>query len=142
MRRVKDILASKGNEICSIGPNASVYDAIHLLAEKGIGALTVLDNEQLVGIISERDYARQIILKGRSSENTLVKDIMSSDVITAQPGHEIEECMHMMTEKRIRHLPIVEDDNLVGIISIGDLIRAIIADQQSTIGDLEKYISG
>ena len=142
MRRVKDILASKGNEICSIGPNASVYDAIHLLAEKGIGALTVLDNEQLVGIISERDYARQIILKGRSSENTLVKDIMSSDVITAKPGHEIEECMHMMTEKRIRHLPIVEDDNLVGIISIGDLIRAIIADQQSTIGDLEKYISG
>lgn len=142
MKRVKDILAVKGDDIWSVGPNQSVYDAILLLAEKGIGALIVLDNEQLVGIISERDYARQIILKGRSSENTLVKDIMSGKVITARPDDEIQECMHLMTEKRIRHLPIVDDDDLVGMISIGDLVRAIIAEQQSTIGDLEKYIRG
>lgn len=142
MKRVKDILAAKGDEIWSIGQNQSVYDAILLLAEKGIGALTVMHNEQLVGIISERDYARQIILKGRSSENTLVKDIMSGKVITARSDDEIQECMHLMTDKRIRHLPIVDGDNLVGMISIGDLVRAIIAEQQSTIGDLEKYISG
>ena len=142
MKRVKRILENKGNEIWSVGPNQSVYDAIHLLAEKSIGALVVLDGEQLVGIISERDYARQIILKGRSSENTLVKDIMSSTVVTARSSQQIQECMELMTERRIRHLPIVDDNKLVGIISIGDLVRAIIAEQQSTIGDLEKYISG
>jgi len=142
MKRVKEILATKGDEIWAIGPEQTVYDAIHLLAEKKIGALAVTDGEQLVGIISERDYARQIILKGRSSENTLVKDIMSSDVITATPAQEIQACMKMMTDNRIRHLPIMIDDKLVGMISIGDLVRAIIAEQQSTIGDLEKYISG
>ena len=143
MKRVKDILSAKGGDLWSIGPNQSVYDAIHLLAEKQIGALAVIEGEQLVGIISERDYARQIILKGRSSENTLVKDIMSSKVHTAKPDQDIEECMHRMTEKRIRHLPIVnDDDKLIGMISIGDLVRAIIAEQESTIGDLEKYISG
>jgi len=142
MKRVKDILAAKGDSIWSIGPSQSVYEAICMLAEKGIGALAVLDNEQLVGIISERDYARQIILKGRSSEGTQVKDIMSGNVITAQPGQDVQECMQLMTEKRIRHLPIVEDNCLIGMISIGDLVRAIIAEQQSTIGDLEKYISG
>ncbi len=142
MKRVKRILENKGDEIWSVGPSQSVYDAICLLAEKGIGALVVLDGEKLVGIISERDYARQIILKGRSSENTMVKDIMSQDVVTSPSSKQIEECMQLMTENRIRHLPIVDDDKLVGMISIGDLVRAIIAEQQSTIGDLEKYISG
>lgn len=141
MKRVKQLLAAKENIIWSIGPDDSVYDAIHLLAEKKIGALAVTDGGQLIGIISERDYARQIILKGRSSENTLVKDIMSRNVITAQSDQDIDECMRLMTDKRIRHLPIVDDGNLIGMISIGDLVRAIIAEQQSTIDDLEKYIS-
>jgi len=142
MKRVKRILENKGSDIWSVGPNQTVYEAIHLLAEKGIGALVVIDGEQLVGIFSERDYARQIILKGRSSENTLVKDVMSRTVVTARSSQQIQECMELMTEKRIRHLPIVDDKKLVGMISIGDLVRAIIAEQQSTIGDLEKYISG
>ncbi len=142
MKRVKEILATKGDDIWAVGPEQTVYDAIHLLAEKKIGALAVTDSGRLVGIISERDYARQIILKGRSSENTLVRDIMSSDVVTATPTEEIQACMKLMTDKRIRHLPIMVDDKLVGMISIGDLVRAIIAEQQSTIGDLEKYISG
>jgi len=142
MKRLKEILATKGDEIWSIGPGESVYDAIYMLAEKKIGALAVTDNGRLVGIISERDYARQIILKGRSSENTRVKDIMSCDVITAQPNQGVRECMALMTEKRIRHLPIVNDEDcLIGIISIGDLVEAVISEQQSTIGDLEKYIS-
>ncbi len=142
MKRVKEILAAKGGKTWSIGPNQSVYEAIHLLAEKEIGALAVLDGDRLVGILSERDYTRQIILKGRSSESTLVKDIMSSDVITTTPDQDIQQCMQLMTEKRIRHLPIVDNNNLIGMISIGDLVRAIIAEQQSTIGELEKYISG
>ena len=142
MKRVKEILANKGSEIWSIGPDESVYDAIHLLAEKEIGALAVVDGGRLIGIISERDYARQIILKGLSSRETQVRDIMSSDVITSDPCHDIRKCMEMMSEKRVRHLPIIENDNLVGMISIGDLVRAIIAEQESTIVDLEKYISG
>ena len=143
MKRLKEILTAKGSEIWSIEPNQSVYDAIKLLAEKEIGAIAVTEGDRLVGIVSERDYARQIILKGRSSENTQVKDIMSTNVVTAIPSQEVRECMELMTEKRIRHLPIVNDDNnLIGMISIRDLVRAIIADQESTIGDLEKYISG
>lgn len=143
MRKLKEILANKGSTIWSIAPDQSVYDAIHLLAEKEIGALAVMDGQSLVGIVSERDYARQIILKGRSSENTLVRDIMSADVITARPGHDIRECMELMTRKRFRHLPVVDDDDvMVGMVSIGDLVMAIIAEQESTIVDLEKYISG
>jgi CBS domain-containing protein len=143
MKRLKEILAHKGTNIWSIGPDESVYVAIELLAEKEIGAIAVTEGVRLVGIVSERDYARQIILKGRSSENTQVRDIMSTEVITAQPNQEVRECMELMTEKRIRHLPIIDDENkLIGMISIGDLVRAIIAEQESTIGDLEKYISG
>jgi CBS domain-containing protein len=143
MKRLNEILAHKGANIWSIGPDESVYEAIKLLAEKEIGAIAVTDGGRLVGIVSERDYARQIILKGRSSEKTQIRDIMSSEVITARPDQEVRECMELMTEKRIRHLPIVDDkNNLIGMISIGDLVRAIIAEQESTIGDLEKYISG
>ena len=141
MKRVKDILIVKGNEIFSITPDTSVYDAVHLLAEKEIGALLVMDGPLLVGIISERDYARQIILKGRSSENTKVREIMTSKVLHATPENDTGECMTMMTDNRIRHLPIILDSQVVGVISIGDLVRSIIAEQESTIVDLKKYIS-
>lgn len=141
MKRVKDILIAKGNEVFSITPDTSVYDAVHLLAEKEIGALLVMDGPLLVGIISERDYARQIILKGRSSENTKVREIMTSKVLHATPENDTGECMTMMTDNRIRHLPIILDSQVVGVISIGDLVRSIIAEQESTIVDLKKYIN-
>ena len=142
MRKVKEILAVKGNEIWSIGPDQSVYEAIHLLAEKEIGALLVMDGSELVGVISERDYARQIILKDKSSRDTKVADIMTSNVVTSEPSQDVGECMALMSDRRIRHLPIIEDGAIVGIVSIGDLIRVIISEQQSTIVDLEKYITG
>lgn len=141
MKRVKDILIAKGNETFSITPDTSVYDAVHLLAEKEIGALLVMEGPLLVGIFSERDYARQIILKGRSSENTAVREIMTSKVLHATPENDTGECMTMMTDNRIRHLPIILDSQVVGVISIGDLVRSIIAEQESTIVDLKKYIS-
>ena len=142
MRRVKEILAHKGNDIWSIGPDATVYEAIHLLAEKEIGALLVLEGDALVGVISERDYARNIILKDKSSRATLVNDIMTKDVITAGPEEGVGECMSMMTDKRVRHMPVLRDGRIIGVVSMGDLVRAVIAEQQSTIVDLEKYISG
>ncbi len=141
MRKIKNLLKHKGSEICSIGPQASVYDAIHLMAEKEIGALLVMEGSKLVGIISERDYARQIILKGRSSESTKVNEIMSKDVVTAEPCEETTTCMSLMTDRRIRHMPIVEGNKVVGVISMGDIVRSIIAEQDSTISDLGKYIS-
>jgi CBS domain-containing protein len=137
MRLVKDILKAKGHDVWSVESSASVYDAVHLLAEKAIGALAVIDDGNLIGIISERDYARLIILKGKSSEDTPVRDIMTSDVITGSPSDEIEKCMSLMTEKRIRHLPIIDDGELIAMISLGDHVRADIAEQQSTIVDLE-----
>jgi len=142
MRRVKRILEMKGHEVWSIEPSASVYDAIHLLAEKEIGALLVMTGNELVGIFSERDYARQIILKDRSSEDTKVQDIMTKEVVRVQPNDEIADCMTLMTERRFRHLPVIEDGKVIGVISIGDIVGAVIAQQQSTIDDLEKYISG
>ena len=142
MRRIKRILETKGHDIWSIEPSATVYEAVHLLAEKKIGALLVMKKDQLVGIFSERDYARQIILKDRSSEATRVEEIMTSKVIHVQPNDEIGDCMALMTEHRIRHLPVIDKKKVVGMISIGDLVRAVIAEQQSTINDLEKYISG
>jgi len=142
MARVKDILTNKGGEIWSIESGRSVYDAIYMLAEKGVGALAVIDDGRLVGMISERDYTRQIILKGRKSRETLIRDIMSGGVVTTSPCEDVNECMRLMTKNRIRHLPVVEDDRVVGMVSIGDLVRVIIAEQQSTIVDLEKYISG
>ncbi len=144
MKRVKEIIKNKGkgSEIFSIRPDATVYNAIHLLAEKEIGALLVMDGSKLVGIFSERDYARQIILKGRSSEKTKVSEIMTTKIIHTDPDHDSGQCMTLMTENHIRHLPVMEDSTVIGVISIGDLIRSIIAEQHSTIADLEKYISG
>ena len=141
IKRVKDILIAKGNEVFSITPDTSVYDAVHLLAEKEIGALLVMEGPLVVGIFSERDYARQIILKGRSSENTTVREIMTSKVLHETPENDAGECMTMMTDHRIRHLPIILDGQVVGVISIGDLVRSIIAEQESTIVDLKKYIN-
>jgi CBS domain-containing protein len=142
MAKVKDILALKGQSVWSVAPDSSVYDAMKLMAEKGIGALMVMQGEKLVGIISERDYARKVILQGRSSRTTQVREIMTSHVLYAQPEQNIEECMAVMTDKRVRHLPVYDEGRLVGVISIGDLVKSIITEQKFMIEQLEKYISG
>jgi CBS domain-containing protein len=141
MTRVRDILAVKGRDVWSIGPNASVYDAMKRMADKGIGALLVMEGAKLVGIISERDYARKVILQGRSSRTTAVHEIMTTRVAYAEPEQNIEECMALMTEIRIRHLPVIEAGEVRGVISIGDLVKSIIAEQKFIIEQLERYIS-
>jgi CBS domain-containing protein len=141
VKRVRDILTRKGNDVWSISPRASVYDAMKLMADKGIGALLVMEGEKLVGIISERDYARKVILQGRSSRTTSVEEIMTSRVAYAEPGQNIEECMAVMTEKRIRHLPVMEAGQVRGVISIGDLVKSIIDEQKFIIEQLERYIT-
>ena len=142
MNKVSDLLMNKGKDVWSIGPDVFVFDAIKLMAEKGIGALVVMDDSKVIGIISERDYARKVILMGLSSRETQVKEIMTTRVVYANPEKSVEECMALMTDKHIRHLPIMEGEQLVGVISIGDLVKSIIAEQQFTIEQLEKYISG
>ena len=142
MKLVKHILDSKGHDVLSIAPTASVLDAIKLMAEKGIGALIVLDGDALAGIVTERDYARKVILKGRGSHETPVKDIMSTDVLTTSADQTVDTCMNLMTDRRIRHLPVVDGESVIGIISIGDLVKAVIADQKAEIEHLEHYISG
>jgi CBS domain-containing protein len=142
MKLVSHILDAKGRDVLSIAPGASVLEAIRIMSEKGIGALVVMDGDALAGIVTERDYARKVILKGRSSDTTTVREIMTTDVITTSSGQSVETCMNTVTEKRIRHLPVVEDGKVCGIISIGDLVKAIIADQQQAIEQLEHYISG
>ena len=142
MRKVRDILETKGHEVWSIEPGALVYDAMKLMADKGVGALVVMESARLVGIISERDYARKIILQGRSSRTTEVREIMTSRVVYAEPERNIEESRALMTDKRIRHLPVVEAGQVCGVISIGDPVKAIIAEQKFIIEQLERYISG
>ncbi len=142
MKLVKNILESKGSEIWHITPDDSVLNAIKMMAERQIGALLVLEHEKLVGILSERDYARKVILQGKSSNETPVKEIMTAEVVCAEPLHTIEQCMEIMTEKRIRHLPVLDGEKVVGVLSIGDLVKAIIAEQQFTIEQLEHYIAG
>ena len=139
---VSSVMRRKDRKVLSISPDASVYDAIALMAENSIGALVVVADGKLVGILSERDYARKVVLQSRSSKDTLVADIMSSPVITVSPGHTVEECMRMMTDKRIRHLPVVEGVAIVGIGSIGDLVRSMITVQGEMIQQLQQYISG
>ena len=141
MKLVKHILDTKGSDIWHIAPDDSVLDAIKLMAEKGIGALLVMDGERLSGIVSERDYARKIILQGRSSRETPVREIMTAEVVSTEPLETVEGCMKLMTDRRIRHLPVVEEGKVVGVLSIGDLVKAIIADQQFTIEQLENYIT-
>ena len=136
------ILAHKGSAVWSIAPNSMVFDAIQLMADKNVGALPVVEKGELVGIISERDYTRKVILKGKSSKDTPVRDIMTQQPLTAHPTDSVSECMHVMTEKRVRHLPVMEGGKIVGLISIGDLVRRIISAQTATIDNLEKYITG
>ncbi len=141
MKLVKNILNTKGSDIFHATPDDSVLNAIKMMAEKGVGALLVMDEGKLVGILSERDYARKIILKGKSSRETAIRDIMTENVVCAEPHHTVEQCMELMTEKRIRHLPVVEAENVVGVLSIGDLVKAIIEEQKFTIEQLEQYIT-
>ncbi len=139
---IRSILETKGSQVWSLTPDATVYDAIALMAEKGIGALPVVSEGRLAGILSERDYARKVILKGKSSNETLVREIMTREVITVTPNHTVDECMRMMTNHRIRHLPVFEADDLVGMVSIGDLVKAVISSQGATINNLSNYIAG
>lgn len=140
MITIRHLLDTKGYEVWSISPNATVFEAIELLAEKDIGAVLVMDGDKLEGILSERDYARRLILKGRMSQETEVKIIMTSDVHTLNPENTLEECMALMSQKHIRHIPILEDEKVIGVISIGDAVNATIANQEFLIEQLEKYI--
>lgn len=142
MISIRQLLERKGSEVWSTSPDSSVYEALQLLAENDVGALLVLQDGELVGVVSERDYARKVVLRGITSMKTPVKEIMTEDVITVGPGSTVEEAMALMTDKHIRHLPVLEGESIVGVVSIGDLVKAIIADQEFTIGQLENYISG
>ena len=142
MKSVRDILKVKGTDVWCVEPDATVFDALQRMAEKEVGALVVMEGAQVVGLISEREYARKIVLLGRTSPTTMVKEIMTSPVVYIHLDQPIEECMALMTEKRTRHLPVIEDGKLVGLISIGDIVKSIIADQQFLIEQLVRYISG
>lgn len=142
MITVKQILDGKGHTSWSVAPDSLVYDALKLMADKEIGALLVVEGGRLVGVISERDYARKVILKGKSSLDTPVKEIMTRDVVCVRPEQTVEQCMELVTEKRVRHLPVLVDDQVVGIISIGDLVKAVIDEKDFTIKQLENYITG
>jgi len=141
MKSALDVLNEKGTHVYSIGPDASVLDALRLMAEHEVGALPVLDGDRLVGIITERDYARKVILLERSSRTTPVRDIMMSRVAYVEPTRSVEECMALMTDKRVRHLPVLRDGRMIGLVSIGDLVKAIIDEQQFIISQLELYIA-
>lgn len=142
MRTVHHILQWKGADVWSVSPDATVYEALSLMAEKNIGALTVLDGGNLAGIFSERDYARKVILKGKTSKEMKVREVMTSPVVSVGPSTSIEECMKLMTGRHFRHLPVVAEGKLAGLISIGDVVKEIIAEQQSTIDQLSDYITG
>lgn len=142
MKLVQHLLDSKGRDIIAIAPDASVLDAIKVMADRAVGSLLVMQGDKLAGIVTERDYARKVIVKGRSSKSTAVSEIMTAKVRTVSPSKTVNECMAIMTRLKIRHLPVVDDDTVAGLISIGDLVQAIISDQQEEIEQLEHYISG
>lgn len=142
MKIVGQLLQNKGRQVWSIDPGAMVYEALKLMAEKEVGALVVLEAGQVVGIISERDYARKVSLQGKSDRTTPVREIMTSRVVYIRPEQTVEECMALMTDKHIRHLPVLEADRLVGVISIGDVVKAVISEQEFMIAQLENYITG
>ena len=142
MKTVGDILQTKGSEVWTIPPETIVFDALKIMADKNVGALVVLDGAEVAGILSERDYARKVILHGRSSRELETREIMSTTVYFVSPKENIEDCMSLFTNKRVRHLPVLQDGELIGIISIGDVVKAVIAEQEYTIKHLENYITG
>lgn len=142
MKTVNEVLKNKGREIWSISPLATVFQALELMADKDVGALPVVQNGKLVGIFSERDYARKVILKGRASKDTTVSELMTQTVFYVNPDNTVNECMALMTSKQIRHLPVLDRDRLVGIITLGDVVKRIISEQEFTIHELEKYVKG
>lgn len=141
MRTVRQLLEAKSPEVIAIGPDAPVIDAIRRMAERQIGALLVMDGPRLAGILSERDYARKVVLQGRSSKDTPVRDIMTADVVTVAPGDSIDHCMQLVTDRRIRHLPVLDAGTVVGVLSIGDLVKTVIELQQQDIDQLQRYIA-
>ncbi len=142
MATVLQILKTKGNAVCSVSPDSMVIDALKLMAEKNIGAVIVTENNKLVGIFSERDYARKVVLKDKASDSTRISEIMTSNVYTVKTSSSIDDCMKIMTDKNFRHLPVVDDGKLMGVISLGDAVRFVIEEQKDTIKNLESYISG
>ncbi len=142
MKTLRHILTAKGDQVFTIGPDTSVFDALGEMSERDVGALIVMDDDKIVGVFSERDYARKIILAGKASRDTSVREIMTTRVVYARPELTLEECLALMTDKRIRHLPVMQDENLVGVVSIGDLVKGIIDDQRFLISQLESYVSG
>jgi CBS domain-containing protein len=142
MTMLSQLLQSKGREVYSIAPGASVLDAVRQMAERHIGALLVIEEGRLEGIVSERDYARKVVLNGRSSTTTAVREIMSAPVVTIGPDHTVEDAMRLMTSRRIRHLPVMQGRDLLGVVSIGDLVKSVIEEQRHTIEDLRSYIQG
>jgi CBS domain-containing protein len=139
---ISEILSQKGTQVWTVSPDTMVFDAIQLMADKNIGALLVTDHRRLVGIMSERDYTRKIALKGKSSKQTPVKEIISDKVVSASPSHTVEDCMRLMTDHRVRHLPVLAGDEILGIVSIGDLVNWIISAQTTAIHQLQTYITG
>jgi CBS domain-containing protein len=142
MKTVREIIEAKGSDIWTIPPDTTVFNALKTMADKNVGALLVLDGESITGILSERDYARKVILQGKSSKELQVSEIMSSKVYFVSPADKVDDCMALFTNKRVRHLPVLDNERLVGIISIGDVVKAVIAEQEFTIRHLENYITG
>jgi len=142
MKTVRDVLGTKGHDIWSVTPDTSVFDALEEMADKNIGAMVVLDGDDLVGMLSERDYARKVILVGKTSKETLVSETMTADVICVKPEQSVGECMALMTREHIRHLPVCRGNGLIGVISIGDVVKAIIGELEFTVDQLENYIAG
>lgn len=142
MKSVHDILKSKGHDIWSVRPDDTVFDSLKVMADKGVGALLVMDGDKLVGIVTERDYARKVILEGKSSKSSQVSEVMTRQVLCVTPQQTIDECMALMTDKRARHLPVLDHKKVVGVVSIGDLVKAMINEQQVLIDHLQHYIAG
>jgi len=142
MKTIKDVLRDKGQAVWTIDVNALVLDALELMAEKEIGALMVMEDGRLAGVMSERDYARKVVLLGRSSKDTPVREIMTRKVLYVKPEQTVEECMALMTEKHVRHMPVLDGDSMIGVVSIGDIVKSVISEQQFLISHLENYIRG